>query len=871
MAKETEVIVDVKYKTEDAQEKMRVLAEETKRLQEQNKALQDSIKNLSKDDADYSKKLAENTAQLQKNKDELKLVKVQQEVLAQSTYQETELTQELGDSFKELNAKMLLLEKQYKSMSRAERESAEGKELYQSLMTTKNEVKALNESMGNFQMNVGNYPKTVGGVFQQIGQSMKEGAMGAKSFGGAIIGAAKGAGSALKALMLNPVGLWIAGITAVVAKLVQAFKRNDDASTSLQKSLASFKPILTAINVAFDYLAQAVAKAVEWASKLFDLWMKYSPMGIALSAILGKNTEEFEKEAQAEKALVEATDKLEDTEREYLVNSAKRSKEVAEIRDKVAQKDRFSAQEREQMLLKAQALEKANMDEQKAIVAEKLRLLQAEAKRNADTSDEMKNKIAQARAEMLNTEREYFAGIKRLEKELVTARKEQAEEEERIVKEQAEQQKKLAEERKARLKAEQTALEEYEAQARKLIKDEGERAVAEVKASGKKRTDALRKQLEEDKTLTKTARKAIQDTIVLIEQETESQVKEIQDKASKEQFYKALEEETKRLEAQAKLADDKSKERYDFMMSAFDKYAEEIKNREGLLEEERLALLKENDLKRADWQKQFREQFQQEEGEGTLEEKLEAERLELEELRNLSQEDQQLRYESKEAYTQAMIELENRITDNEKKQLEQRRKVFSQQAQNLASTVSSFGDSMTSLFNSLAGDSEEYAKFEKAMAIAQSAVQLGLAIAKATTVATEGDPYTVAIRVAAAVASVTAAFASMVATIKSATIPKAPKFAGGGIVEGTSYQGDLVQARLNSGEMVLNRTQQAKLFQLANADLHSAVSGSFYSQTSLADQLALALERMPAPVMVYSEFQAFNEGREKVIDYTTIK
>lgn len=52
-----------------------------------------------------------------------------------------------------------------------------------------------------------------------------------------------------------------------------------------------------------------------------------------------------------------------------------------------------------------------------------------------------------------------------------------------------------------------------------------------------------------------------------------------------------------------------------------------------------------------------------------------------------------------------------------------------------------------------------------------------------------------------------AAIASVVAAIASA-----PKFAGGGIVPGTSFGGDKVLTRLNSGEMVLNKAQQARLF-----------------------------------------------------------
>lgn len=63
-----------------------------------------------------------------------------------------------------------------------------------------------------------------------------------------------------------------------------------------------------------------------------------------------------------------------------------------------------------------------------------------------------------------------------------------------------------------------------------------------------------------------------------------------------------------------------------------------------------------------------------------------------------------------------------------------------------------------------------------------------------------------------AIAIETARAATSVIQIKQAT----PGFAEGGIVGGSSFQGDRLFARLNSGEMVLNRQQQANLFDMAN-------------------------------------------------------
>lgn len=64
----------------------------------------------------------------------------------------------------------------------------------------------------------------------------------------------------------------------------------------------------------------------------------------------------------------------------------------------------------------------------------------------------------------------------------------------------------------------------------------------------------------------------------------------------------------------------------------------------------------------------------------------------------------------------------------------------------------------------------------------------------------------------AGVAAIIAAMSSM------------PKFATGGIVPGTSFSGDKVPALLNSGEMILNGSQQSNLFQMLNSGLYGSLS-----------------------------------------------
>ncbi len=98
---------------------------------------------------------------------------------------------------------------------------------------------------------------------------------------------------------------------------------------------------------------------------------------------------------------------------------------------------------------------------------------------------------------------------------------------------------------------------------------------------------------------------------------------------------------------------------------------------------------------------------------------------------------------------------------------------------------------------------KELAMIGKAAALTQIAIDTPVAIGKAMSSAPPPFNFVLAAAVGAAMADQAARVAGV-------------KFADGGIVQGTSMTGDRVRASLNSGEMVLNRGQQAKLFAMAN-------------------------------------------------------
>ena len=94
----------------------------------------------------------------------------------------------------------------------------------------------------------------------------------------------------------------------------------------------------------------------------------------------------------------------------------------------------------------------------------------------------------------------------------------------------------------------------------------------------------------------------------------------------------------------------------------------------------------------------------------------------------------------------------------------------------------------------------------KAASLAEATIAGYLAIQKA--LASSPPPFNVI--AASAVGALTAL------QIRGIAQTKPPAFQDGGIVGGTSFSGDNVTALVNSGEMILNRQQQAELFNQAN-------------------------------------------------------
>jgi hypothetical protein len=508
--------------------------------------------------------------------------------------------------------------------------------------------------------------------------------------------------------------------------------------------------------------------------------------------------------------------------------------------------------------------------------------MQQQAKQEGDTSDEMKDKLAQAYADMIKAQTEYLTETTRIGSRQRQAREEQEKEAEAQRKAAQQAAKQAEAERKARLKAQQDELRALEDLQIDAIKDEAQRARVEMQTAYARRIEDLKQWLEEEKNLTVQAREAINGQIAALERQQAERLAELDAQRLEEQRKRANEIAAATVDARVAAIEDAATREIEAEKVATERKMEELRRRleeeKDLTVEERnnineqIALAEEASAKKiaeitanaraeavkkafADMQQEMENETAraiQQAGENAVQlagVEIEAAQKAHDALLNLNDEQRAALYGSQEAYEAAVIESENHITEARKKSGE----AVKAQAQEIQQTMHAVTSSLSDLFEAAAGDSEEYENFKKAMAIVDATISLATTIASATAASTAGDPYTMAIRIATNVAAVTAQFAALIAALKSATVPSAPTFERGGIVPGTSYTGDKVTARVNSREMILTQRQQANLFDLIQA---GAPQGGI-DYRMLAAAVAEGVSALPAPVLDYSEFTAF--------------
>ena len=815
MARQEEIIIEVEVNAGDAAQKLAQTKNNIAALKAEQKQLNAAIKENGTVTAEQAQRLAEISG-------ELKDLSREEKMYTSQLNTATGGNKEFGKSLSTMSIELAKMKAEYRNMSKEMRESDAGKQLQASIQSLDKTMKDADAGLGDFQRNVGNYQSALLGL---NGNAAKVASLFAGGFKNGISAAGTSLKAFSKTLLATPIGQVSAAIRILVnifVMLRDAFKKNDDAGTSLSSSLARLSPIVTAVKEAFVALASGIATVVGWATK-------------AATAVISFLVPAYKQSAEQASELAKAQDALQDKPREYVVNEAERDKEIAELRKKAVSDEKLTAKEREDIYKQIDDLSRQNMEDRKNIAAENYRILQEEAKKNNDTSDEMKDKLAQAYAEMIKAQTDYLNETTRIGSRQRQAREEQA-------KQAAEEEKRRLEERKRRWQEYQhdrvEAAKKAEAELRKLedlqnqmIEDELERRRAEIRKSADREIEDINKRLEEEKNLTAEARTVMAEQVVLIRKKMYKDLSEVDE----EELKKANDEVAKMNEDAAKRAADAAKEAADAKAN----------------EAERLRVVYEQQTQELTNSIQERINAVYGNVVAASEIELEVAQTNYDRLKTMDADTRDTMFGSEEAYKNAVLQAEAQIMDAR----QHNEDALKAQAKEVAQTMQAVTGAMSSMFEAVAGDSEAYEKFKKAMAIVDAAISLAQTIAAATSASTAGDPYTMAVRIAANVAAVTAQFAAVIKAIKAATIPSAPKFAEGGVVPGTSYTGDKVLIRANSGERVLTKEMSDNLVKM----LAQGVPTWGMDYERLEQAFVRAASRIPAPVLDYSEFVAYGE------------
>jgi len=596
-------------------------------------------------------------------------------------------------------------------------------------------------------------------------------------------------------------------ITALLTAIMAVIKGVSDAFKKNDEAMTQLQAAFSAFQPILTLVSDAFQALAGILAKVVT-----AVAGVATS-IIGKLIPSYKQAADAARELILAQDALEDSERVYTVNSAQRAAEISRLRNEAQDKDK-SLDERRKALEEAIRLEKEDLDEQRRNAAERLRIATERAKQEKDTSDATKNNIANLQAAVFTAEKNYEDGIRRLSSSLQSFNE-------------------------AEKNATNAAIEA--AAKRKRAADEAAKAQAEAYA----------KEVEELNNRQQAA--AIEAVQLRLNETRRGSEEEYQLRLQLLDMQRSAElQNTELLESERDNIEEKYRQQREQASRT-----REAGRRAELLDDMRGALEEQNALI-------------EEEGESA---ETRAASRQLQEARNylnylleLDEETRAILFPEEGSYAAVVAaqleqveEAEQKLTDSTQKDTAKRVKDW----QNFASSVSKSTSQMIGSIGDLAGESEKAAALQASVQMAEILTNEALALARGTA-ASQTLPFPANIAaLVTTIAQITSQFATVYKTFSQSG------FAAGGIVAGNAYTGDRLTARVNSGEMILNGSQQARLFELANSPAPSAGGGFDYE--TLTASLTEAVAAQPAPVMDYKEFTTFQKRTALYKEYANIR
>ena len=347
-------------------------------------------------------------------------------------------------SFEQQAQRLGQLRKAYRSLSKEQRENAEvGGTLLKSITVLDKQVKANDASIGNFQRSVGNYGKAIGSAVKETGAfsvvintvAQAQGALAATQKAVTIA-----TGTSTGALRLFKIALISTGIGAIVVALgsmVTALTATEEGTEKLNKGL---KAVGVVVGNVIDVYIEAGKVLINFYTTIGKVAVKAlsgdfkGAIDIAQKAINDFDvtgvTEAFDDLINKTGTEIEQQNKLSDLRaenlklaRELTVETARGEKEIADLRLKARDFDKFTAAERLKFLEQAIAKENELLTLEVDLATRRNKIAQEELSFSQSTTAEL-DAAAEAEAELFKVQTKRLTRSKELQSEINRAKKE---------------------------------------------------------------------------------------------------------------------------------------------------------------------------------------------------------------------------------------------------------------------------------------------------------------------------------------------------------------------------------------------------------------------------------------------------------------
>lgn len=406
-------------------------------------------------------------------------------------------------SYNALSKTMSELKKQWKATS----DEAERNALGAKILDINNQLKTMDASIGNYQRNVGNYEnaftKALTGITDKI-EALNNPLSVAKQGVLAL-------GTAFKALIANPVGAVIMAIVVALQALKKGFEQSESASNSLKRAFSVLQPVVNAVSNVFTGMATVVGRIAEYAipamvtalqsagSKIVTVLNKIGLVSDENLAKFQQSILDYQNSMKITQGLTEREISLTERRRKFQVEEARTEMEISQLRAQSADKDKYSAQERQKFLESAISKERNLNNERLAIAQEEYDILNERSKL-ADNDAKTNDELAAAEARLYNVRRDYYQKERELIAQLSEAKKSQSSQDKSYL----DEQKRISEE-----------LRKIREEEQKKILEIQDRAVLSRLSTSEREIEIVRRQYEEEKALLE---KYGQDTVALTEE-----------------------------------------------------------------------------------------------------------------------------------------------------------------------------------------------------------------------------------------------------------------------------------------------------------------------------------------------------------------